>query len=349
MTHETSQDQLLAGGRSDFSSWFSEAFSHVAVEYLASGSDYLLVLAEDLRVLEVNEAFARDVASPAEIADLYFTDTLTDSSSHEISRLASEDQLDARKVEIMHLVKGGTRSVEYFLRRSENMWVAIGRDLTVQMELVSQMAALVNELEVKVDHAKERSKSLKKLSELDPLTGLCNRRGFQCLLDVYMRQYEEKGIHVSLIHIDIDGFKQVNDLHGHLVGDQILTGIAQVLQSGTRDSDCVARMGGDEFVVLAPGAALEPAVDLAERLRRAVRNLQLPGMKERISISLGVASTSSCAFPGEVAAFKSFVGGSPKVLKECPLQPGEGELLQLSDKALYVAKHAGRDQVSFAG
>ena len=339
---------MLAGGRSSFVDWFTGAFSHVAVDYLASGSDYVALLAEDLRVVEVNEAFARDVASPSDVVDLYFTDTLTESSAHEISRLMSVDELDARKIEMMHLVRGGTRSVEYFLRRSGGMWVAIGRDLSVQMELVSQMASLVNDLEVKVDHEKERSENLKNLSERDPLTGLFNRRGFQCCLDVYMRKHEQEGTPVSLIHIDVDSFKQVNDVHGHLVGDEILRGIADVLQRGTRESDCAARTGGDEFVVLVLGAPLQSAVELAECLRQAARNLQLPALKAEVSITLGVASTSSDAYAGEVAVLKSFVGGSPKVLKECPLQPGEGCLIPLSDRALYAAKQAGRNLVSFA-
>ena len=126
---------------------------------------------------------------------------------------------------------------------------------------------------------------------------------------------------------DVDRFKQVNDDHGHAVGDQVLHAVAQALKRGVREVDVVGRVGGEEFVVLAPETPARDAMAVAERLRRSVgeRVVVTPhGVEVRVTVSCGVATLS------DVHA------RSPE------------ELLGFADAALYRAKVEGRDRTSVA-
>jgi diguanylate cyclase len=158
---------------------------------------------------------------------------------------------------------------------------------------------------------------------VDALTGLANRRAFdrelrQCL------QQEDAGTPTSpcLIFGDIDHFKRINDSHGHAAGDEVLRIVAQTLRSVAHSHHLAARIGGEEFAILMPGAGLHEAVMLAEALRERVAAQDLPPMvrqSERVTISLGVTQLAvSDAVP---------------------------EFLGRADQALYSAKHGGRNRV----
>jgi len=105
----------------------------------------------------------------------------------------------------------------------------------------------------------------------DPLTGLANRRRLEQALRQALEQATGSGGQVALLYLDLDGFKQVNDLGGHEAGDRVLREVAQRLRAGLRQADLVARMGGDEFVVLLPGCGVEHAGRVASKLRRSLR------------------------------------------------------------------------------
>lgn len=161
-------------------------------------------------------------------------------------------------------------------------------------------------------------------SDHDVLTGLLNRRPMEQLLVAESRRQRRFGQCFALLAIDIDHFKRVNDSCGHAVGDAVLKRVAEALRAGARDIDRVARMGGEEFCVLLPGADEAGAHGVALRLLDSVRALHHPeidGAPVTISIGLAVLAT-----PAE------------------PLQA-----LQLRvDQALYGAKAAGRDRVERA-
>ena len=156
----------------------------------------------------------------------------------------------------------------------------------------------------------------------DALTGLYNRRYLDDRLRAETTRAQRSGKPLSLITCDIDHFKQINDTHGHAVGDQALVAIAEVLRKAARQSDVVARAGGEEFAVLAPDTALDNAARLAERLRQQVgdcRSVVADGPLS-LSASFGVAQLSDTA----------------------------DRLLEAADSALYRAKEEGRNRVACA-
>ena len=158
------------------------------------------------------------------------------------------------------------------------------------------------------------NRTLRDLADTDALTGISNRRHFDRLLREGFERALLTGRRLSVLLIDVDHFKQVNDNEGHLVGDRILRELGQLLQNAVRSDTVVARYGGEEFAVISP-SGLREAVGLAERLRRAVEQ------SLAIRISIGVASF------------------------ETSLDQDEPALLARADRALYAAKAGGRNRV----
>jgi diguanylate cyclase (GGDEF)-like protein len=162
------------------------------------------------------------------------------------------------------------------------------------------------------------------LSVTDELTQVANRRQLQTRLELEWNRARRFGSPLSALMVDIDFFKRYNDVNGHLLGDQVLQGVARTLENNTRKVDTVARFGGEEFVVLLPGQDKATAVEIAEKLRRAVARQRFPRMSSQphghLSITVGAATHPQDA-------------------------DDPNELLDLADLALYMAKRAGRDQV----
>jgi diguanylate cyclase (GGDEF)-like protein len=155
----------------------------------------------------------------------------------------------------------------------------------------------------------------------DFLTGLRNRRYLELILERELFRVARYGRPLSLVILDLDGFKAVNDTHGHEVGDRVLRALARCLEEHLRQSDRAVRLGGEEFAVLLPETGLPQALRLAERLRRAVAALKVPPA-ERLSASFGVAQAGPT---------------------DSPLS-----LLKRADEALYRAKRAGKNRVETA-
>lgn len=182
------------------------------------------------------------------------------------------------------------------------------------------MSLLVIAVSLGAVHAYQ--KRLETLVREDDLTGLANRREFerQFAVAAYLRQRRQSP--VALIVMDIDGFKTVNDRHGHLAGDRLLKAMADLARSALRPSDCLARWGGDEFValVLLPQ---EQALAVAERIRRLVAEARWPGPSEEgVSLSCGVA--------------------------ELTAEDSLDTIMHRADLALYRAKQSGRNRVEAA-
>jgi diguanylate cyclase (GGDEF)-like protein len=170
---------------------------------------------------------------------------------------------------------------------------------------------------------KEQQQQLEHLAREDTLTKLSNCRHFDERLQEEWRRALRYGYSLSLLMCDIDHFKQVNDVYGHVHGDVVLKEVAQALLRGSRAGDVVARYGGEEFVVLLCEARLEQAVVAAERLRTAVKALSFthPSGSFHVTLSVGI-TTAAIGESAEPAQF-----------------------LAEADEALYAAKRLGRDRV----
>ncbi len=176
------------------------------------------------------------------------------------------------------------------------------------------------------DDLRRTNELLLELSNTDHLTGLFNRRYLMESLGKEIQRGQRKGANLSLIILDIDHFKQVNDQYGHLQGDIVLQKVALQLQKELRNYDIAARYGGEEFIAILPDASLEEAVFVANRVRSSVQTARFNGEVSQLSltVSLGVAmfTKQGCA---TVDAF-----------------------IKLADDALYRAKANGRNRVEFA-
>lgn len=188
---------------------------------------------------------------------------------------------------------------------------------TIRQELLMHEALRIKTMELEASNRK-----LGELATRDGLTGAFRRGHIEGELRRMVKACERQPADFSILLLDIDFFKRINDLHGHAVGDEVLRQLAAQALETLRGSDLFGRWGGEEFIALLPDTALPKALEAAERLRLAIQRLEFTsdgGESFGITVSIGVAQLE----PGEAADM----------------------LTQRADKALYAAKHAGRNRV----
>jgi two-component system cell cycle response regulator len=193
-------------------------------------------------------------------------------------------------------------------------WIRIGQRKTTEGGLVGIYSDITTQ--------KKNEEILRESSLRDHLTGLYNRRHFMKVLEVEVDRWRRYETTLSLMVLDIDFFKQINDTYGHEAGDQLLQIMSTQMAEVTRSSDTVCRWGGDEFVILLPNTLLEDACLLAERIRVAISQSPLMYREEQLSatVSIGVAAMSDKLANGE-------------------------ELLSQADLALFRGKKSDRNKV----
>jgi diguanylate cyclase (GGDEF)-like protein len=173
------------------------------------------------------------------------------------------------------------------------------------------------------------NQDLSDLSVRDPLTGLYNRRHLNEYLGKLWELARLDAVPISMIVVDIDYFKEVNDNYGHLFGDEVLTRIAHILGANVRGGeDTVTRFGGDEFVVIQPGVGKQQAGETAERFCKNVRETGLIPPDSNIPLYLTVSCGVATAYATELSSFT--------------------DLFSLADRQLYRAKKLGRNRASYA-
>jgi len=172
------------------------------------------------------------------------------------------------------------------------------------------------------------NRELERLSLTDPLTGLGNRRLFEKCVESDTALFRRHGDPSSLLVLDLDAFKMVNDTHGHDVGDLILCRFADLLRQNMRETDIVCRLGGEEFAVFLRRADASTAMDIAEKLRAQVENMRVQvgdDLSVSVTVSIGAATLSS---PGNLVTAEA--------------------LYKAADEAMYISKQRGRNRSTHA-
>jgi diguanylate cyclase (GGDEF)-like protein len=212
----------------------------------------------------------------------------------------------------------------YASLRSQNESVV--RDANEQLERnVSRRTA---ELSAALEQLAEANSRLRESNRRDVLTGMFNRRHFREMFETLLQQTHETRQPLSLMLIDLDHFKQVNDEYGHLAGDECLRALSRMLSQclSSESGAVVARFGGEEFVVVLPGVASPRVLDIAEKVRKHIGGepVHYAGREIRITASIGVHTVQAGA------------------------SANADEVLHHADDALYSAKNAGRNRVHAA-
>ena len=173
-----------------------------------------------------------------------------------------------------------------------------------------------------VTERKNLEAELRYLATVDPLSEMLNRRAFLTRASQEMARFQRYGHPLSVMMLDIDHFKGINDSYGHEMGDEAIRRVARLMRGALRDSDVLGRLGGEEFAVLLPETALPAALATAQRLRQAVADSELLTPWGRITLTIS-AGVGDCR----------------------PTDGGIDEILSRADRAMYRAKHSGRNRV----
>jgi len=163
------------------------------------------------------------------------------------------------------------------------------------------------------------------LATIDPLTKALNRRAFMRFSERELNRFKRDNTRMSALMLDIDHFKQVNDVHGHAVGDRVLAKMVSVAASVLRQEDLIGRLGGEEFAIVLVDSDAEAAAKVADRIRQAIKQVKFPGESGpfNVTVSIGVSEPFFA-------------------------EPSINEVLERADAALYEAKRTGRDRVIVA-
>ncbi|MGJ8679219.1 sensor domain-containing diguanylate cyclase [Paraglaciecola sp.] len=233
-----------------------------------------------------------------------------------------------------------TSSLTSYIQIQKNLWQTEIKTLTEDKQLLLNQAKKLSEqeneteeleykvqertleLEIALRELSEINRELEKKNTLDALTGIKNRSYFDKKYQAEVRRSRREQTQLSIVMLDIDHFKSVNDQYGHLVGDECIKTVAQTIQAALkRPSDYVCRYGGEEFALILPSTELTGALDLIERIRQTIADtpIIIDDVKVQITVSAGVATAIA--------------------------EQSEDSLLALADKQLYKAKNTGRNKI----
>lgn len=319
---------LMSGGLMLKSSLLEIDLSPV-LDYLdQSGSISILVLDHELFIKNCNHFFMK----------------LIESSENPIGQNLKDLLLPEDREMFINLPKEGYQVINYnltsshnnqnymvgylykvnngFILLSERAWITDDQIIQEISKLNNDMTNMTRELNKKNNALEKANAQITKLSRIDSLTGIANRRYFLEYFQKVHAHATRQDTPLSLVMADLDYFKDINDHFGHYTGDVVLKEFADLLQNKSRQEDLPARIGGEEFAVLLIHTGADQALTHAERMRSKLESMELSNHNIKVTACFGVAN----------------------------LKDGEKieEIMKRADKALYAAKNAGRNTVRFA-
>lgn len=243
-------------------------------------------------------------------------------SKQELIRLAGFDNTAVKSVAILPLIRENLL-VGYLCLGS---YSKSRFDPELAIELLSHLSAVIA---VCLENTLSREQ-LHQLSQIDMLTRVKNRRAFDSALRREISRSQRDKLPLSCLFADLDFFKKINDTYGHPTGDRTLKAVAASIQELLRETDVLARIGGEEFTVLLPNTEAERARDIAERIRQNISELEILGDKQetvKLTTSIGYASWK------------------PGMISDESVNDVHRRLMYTADKAVYKAKQSGRNRV----
>jgi diguanylate cyclase (GGDEF)-like protein len=298
-----------------------------------SDTVFALLLSPDGTIRERNRAAQR--IFPANLAESTVPklwDYLVLSDSEHLRRKLSESESANDASFLLNLAEGDQSPVTWEARllRCDGYFLLLAteerrRDALFQNEILritNDLSIAVREFAQKNRELKNANETIEKLARIDGLTGLANRRILEETLPREAARANRLNESLSVIFVDVDHFKPINDEFGHDAGDQVLAQLGNIFKSQLRSYDLAARFGGDEFVLLLPGTTRDGAIVIAERIRAGVGTLAFPEYPRQVTVSIGIAALG--------------IG-----------ETGE-ELVAHADEALYRAKGKGGNRFEVA-
>jgi diguanylate cyclase (GGDEF)-like protein len=292
--------------------------------------DYVVVVDADWCVHYVNPSFQERFGPAGPVPGTKFFSFLDAPSAVRVGEMQAQLLQGARQIELNHLTpEARTVTLHYCFfplparADGRSLVAGIGRDRAGDLATLLEIIQLNLELERSKKELSEANARLELLAMTDQITQIYNRHYFFQVSQHFWEEAKRYKLPLTLMMMDIDNFKVVNDSYGHLFGDFVLQQASARLKTKTRKSDILARYGGEEVVLLAPNTDIQTGLVLAERLRLAVGSepFNMGNCSASVTISIGISAT-------ELGEFPDFE-----------------HLLESGDQALYAAKRAGKNCV----
>jgi len=278
------------------SDYLSTAHLPTLIRYLDTSTGIIAVRYSPAHsILGANRHFFTQMPTGTTVLGESINSVLSDPDGRDCGLLAT----DASDLPISFTAKLRSNDHTYrcHLFATEEGFLLFGERLSnTETETIERMSLMTNELAILTIELRKRNAALeqanetiRELTRIDPLTNLANRRHFAEVLDIAMAVARRHRQPLSLISLDLDRFKTVNDTYGHDMGDLVLKGIAGLLRDSCRTEDLPVRLGGEEFLILTPNTAVDEAYTLAERLRIRVAEAPLLPKGAKLTASFGVS------------------------------------------------------------
>jgi len=294
---------------------FLQLYNRITNEERNQITDFLSELGSTL--IEVESQFLNSMTQNEQVYSHNNSfNMLLDSQMEDMKKSA---QLSTTFAEFKSLVISRLASIRAALEEKRRAEVLREETLNVEVQLLQQN---LSRMKKEIDDVHEKRKALEKEILIDQLTGIANRRALKRRLKEELQRYQRYQHFFSLLLFDIDHFKSINDQYGHWAGDKCLKEIIKRIKPILRETDFLARWGGEEFIILFPGTDIENATGVAERLRKTIENTRFLYHKQEISITVSIGVTQAHA-----------------------TDHGQESIFNRVDKAMYDAKRKGRNKV----